>query len=617
MKLLILSNNCCCPQNLCEKIEATGKHVELKTGGVFDSETKLMDFDLSALNEYKEFGADLIVLKFGENADETQAVDFGETYSRFIRFLNPKGASKVFCIGHLYNKPELNKEIETAAIKTGSTFVPLNEENCADKLFEAMNTQNLFSKAIVTPIPKGETPCSLYKVTVDGQNANCYSCRVSAVPFNRPYRGKERPISQSEEAAFLSFDMVMDAEITVTAPKDFKRVTIRPQSKGIKYVREGNTIRFTIAHPGQFSVEFDDRHNNLHIFANPVSTFKKEDADIYFGPGVHKAGIIKLTSGQTLMIDAGAVVHGQIIADHADNVKIVGRGVVDYSTFSRGSRHPFYQCGIINLINCNNVVLDGVILKDSSWWTLTTFNCVGISINNVKNIGMWRYNADGFDFANTQNVRITNCFLRNFDDCIVLKGFRFVNSIHERMNVENYIIENCVVWCDWGGALEIGAETVADEYSNIIFRNCDIIRNDDGGCRIQSSDRAHIHNVSYDDIRIEYDITDRPHELQESDDHVYTPSAEPFAAMPIRIVMYRNVYSRDNVYGHVSNISYRNIALIADEGVPIPMLQFYSADEEHFIEGVTIENITFNGKKLSKEDFNIHTSEWTKEIKFK
>lgn len=617
MKLLILSNGCCCKDALSEKIKATGKSVEVMTGGVFDSETKLMDFDISALKEYKDFGADLIVLKFGENADETKAIDFGETYSRFIRLLNPKGNSNVFCIGHLNNKPELNKEIETAAIKTGSTFVSLNEENCTDKLFEAMNTQNLFSKAIVTPLPDGETPCSLYNVTIDGAKADCYSCRVSAMPFNRPYRGTERPISQSEEAAFLSFDMVLDAEITVTSPKDFKRVTIRPQSKGIKYVREGNTIKFTIPHPGQFSVEFDDRHNNLHIFANPVSTFKKEDADIYFGPGVHNAGIISPKSGQTIMIDAGAVVHGQIKADHVDNVKIVGRGVLDCSTIERATRRAFFVNGIVNLINCNNVSIDGIILKDSAWWTLTAFNCVGLSLNNVKNIGMWRYNADGFDFVNSQNVRITNCFLRNFDDCIVLKGIRFINSIHERMNVENYIVENCVVWCDWGGALEIGAETVADEYSNIIFRNCDIIRNDDGGCRIQSSDRAHIHNVSYDDIRIEYDITDRPHEIQESDEDVYSPSDEPFAAMPIRIVMYRNVYTKDNVYGHVSNISYRNISLIADEGVPIPMLQFYSADEEHFIEGVTIDNITFNGKKLLKEDFNIHTSEWTKEIIFK
>jgi len=58
----------------------------------------------------------------------------------------------------------------------------------------------------------------------------------------------------------------------------------------------------------------------------------------------------------------------------------------------------------------------------------------------------------------------------------VLKGLNWgQGGFHDRP-VRNVRVHNNVIWCDWGRALEIGAETSAPEIANVRFQDCDIIR---------------------------------------------------------------------------------------------------------------------------------------------
>ena len=65
------------------------------------------------------------------------------------------------------------------------------------------------------------------------------------------------------------------------------------------------------------------------------------------------------------------------------------------------------------------------------------------------------------------------------------------------------------VWCDWGSALELGAETCADEYSDILFADCDVIHATHVCMRTHNSDRAHVHDM----LLFEMCIRDRGYPL--------------------------------------------------------------------------------------------------------
>ncbi|MBP5273864.1 MAG: hypothetical protein ILO36_02875, partial [Abditibacteriota bacterium] len=576
---------------------------------------------------------------------------FACAYKKLIRLLQRDPACRVYAVGPSWENERMETLLREAAERTGAAWLSLSHlrdsayratgqfenegvaahpsdigmEAIAKTIFEGMERSGFLADPVIPRIPEGEPVCDLYSVTVNGAPAPLWEARVSAVPFNRPWPGKERPLSQTETAAFFSAELSCPADFTVTAGEAVRDAVIRPLSKHVDTETDGSVVRFTIREPGQYSLEINGRHNNIHLFLDPPETKKPDPGSYtyYFGPGVHEAGTVLLGSGESLYIAAGAVVHGSVRATDAENVRIEGKGILDYSRMSRHDPLHWEEDGMINLVRCSNVTIKGIILRDSSWWTITSFNCSGLLFRNLKTIGMWRYNSDGFDFVNCRNVRVDGCFLRNFDDVIVFKGLRLSELEegyrnhkdllpYEHVSPQNLLIENCVLWCDWGGALEIGAETVADEFCNIVYRNCDIIHVAGGAMRIQSGDRAYIHNVLYEDIRVEYSKYDLPSVFQESDGMEYEP-AEGFCVTPVIYGwMYCGRWTKDNIPGNVRDVTYRMISVFTDPDMPAPSIRLESIGEKNKFDRITLDGFFLNGKPFLPK---LEVSEFTKDIR--
>ncbi len=100
---------------------------------------------------------------------------------------------------------------------------------------------------------------------------------------------------------------------------------------------------------------------------------------------------------------------------------------------------------------------------------------------------------------------IRDSFVRAFDDAIVLKGLNWGRGDFHERPVRNVRVHDNVIWCDWGRALEIGAETSAPEIAEVRFRDCDIVRTTHIAMDIQCGDRALVQDIRYENIRVEID----------------------------------------------------------------------------------------------------------------
>lgn len=431
-----------------------------------------------------------------------------------------------------------------------------------------------------------------YSVSINGKSIFVYKARVSAVPFNQVWPGYQRPIDQTEIASFAYWDMAEPVNIEVISNRPIESVDIRPYSYGIKPIIDGNKITFQMLKAGYVTVEINGYHHALHLFASPIEEDapKSNDPNMrYFGPGIHKAGIIDLKSGETVYIAGGAIVHGLIKASVVSDISILGRGILDTSTFEREG-NP----GPITLYDCNNVKIDGIIIRDSNVWAVTPRDCQNLSISNIKLIGFWRYNADGIDIVNSQHVTIEKCFIRSFDDSIVIKGLKGVRQPTGDKPVNDVKVSECVIWNDWGRALEIGAETVAPEISDIIFSNCDIIRTVHIAMDIQHGDRALIKKIRFEDIRFEVDDDTPMPKFQSSKDEKYSLAEnEKYCPQLFVLIIRDNNYSQDKERGKIQNIVFKDISVT---GRCFPSSYFVGYDSEHDVSDVLIENLRINGE---------------------
>lgn len=457
-------------------------------------------------------------------------------------------------------------------------------------------------------------------VTLNSRAADAYRARVSRLPYNTPWPGRQRPIEQTEEAFFLSFEA--DEPVEVRIPLRAERCAVRPLSRNIQPRCTEDAILLTLPGPGQYTVE-PSGGPCVHLFVNPPADFgfAPGDADVlYFAPGVHHTGVIRLESHARVYIDSGAVVYGAFLAAGAEDVCIAGYGIIDGSWETRANGDALLPLdydsplpsdpetllelcqeqralyGSIRFYRCRNVSVRGVIARDAATFSLIPAGCENVLVDSFKTIGMWRYNSDGIDVFNSSNVLIQRSFLRNFDDCIVVKG---IAGWDDRSN-ENILVKGCVVWCDWGRALELGAETNAPKYRNIAFEDCDLIH----GCAvymdIQHHNSADIAGVRFENIRCEYQADHLPEKYQ-SDMRVAYEDAPEGTRQPILMgcfIYNMGLFASESKYrnGSMRDIVFRDIQVLTDPGMDMPVSAFQGLDAQHTVSDVRIERVTLNGR---------------------
>ena len=394
----------------------------------------------------------------------------------------------------------------------------------------------LFASVLAQPAERS------YEASLDGEALPLEAARISALPFNRVWPGHQRSLDQTRSAKFVQIDLDGAKELTLAfADRLPETARILPMSRTGSVVRTEKTISIALSAPEQFIVDFGKESEPLHVFVNAPWKYEPREGDIYFGPGEHEAGVIAPKSGQRVVFDRGAVVYGALFAYKADDIEIVGRGILDSSRMGRqdAAAREFrkslglpefdteYACGAFTVYGCRNVKMEGFVIRDTPFWSLIVRNgCRNVDIRNVKVIGQWRYNSDGFDICASEDVTIRDCFLRTFDDCVVARG-PYLDG--ETTPVRNMLVENCNLWCDWGKNMEVWAGHLPALIENVTYRGNRLLSVAHIPADVTTwygSTNTVIRNVTFEDIELDL-LPDRAREvLQRADDQVFV--AEPW-----------------------------------------------------------------------------------------
>lgn len=172
---------------------------------------------------------------------------------------------------------------------------------------------------------------------------------------------------------------------------------------------------------------------------------------------------------------------------------------VNERIFGRGH---YLRPNFLQLINCKNVLIEGVTFLNSPMWVIHPILCQNVIIKNVSTIGIGP-NTDGCDPESCKNVLIKNCYFKNGDDCIAIKSGR--NYDGRRINIpsENIIIQDCKM-NDGHGGVTIGSE-ISGGCRNVFAENCEMDSPDlDRAIRIKANfyRGGLIENIFIRDIKI-------------------------------------------------------------------------------------------------------------------
>ena len=444
----------------------------------------------------------------------------------------------------------------------------------------------------VAPAPEGEPLSTKWKVYAAGREVPVFDAKVAPGDKEMRYMACD-DIAHSgnyyDMAAFAYFDLVKGtAKVEVTAAEDVREARILPESAGIVPQIDGKKIRFSVSRPLNLTIDLNgDIIHSLHIFVNPPEKDVPDPDDpdvIYYAPGVHDLyERVVVGDNKTVYLAPGAILRchnwqegdghdpercsGNCFILSGNNVRFRGRGIIDQDDVHRTrSRGPMRISG-------TNVSLEGIIIRNSSGWTVVLDEAENVDIDNIKLIG-FRANSDGIDICDSHHVRVHDSFIRTLDDLIVVKA---ISSTGER-GCSDILAERCVLWNEIAHALSIGAE-LRHPVNGVAFRDCDVIHDTsrEWALRVYHTDSALISDVSFENIRIE--------------------EAERFISLWINSA----VWTTDAERGHIKNVVFKDIALKTPPRLGTEV-QFLGYDEGHAIEGVVLDNVSVGGRKISAEE---------------
>lgn len=355
-----------------------------------------------------------------------------------------------------------------------------------------------------------------------------------------------------------------------------------------------------------------------------------------FTPGRYRTGTIEMQDGVYLHLDEGAVLEASldladfppdppgtefldlprslrpgaksrfILFDHVRDAGIRGRGVID----GRGSElrrlytkpRPFMN--LVRMVGCSNILIEGVTLKDSEFWSTHILLCEdvhfdGIKIFNeippagwdAKNPASTWNNADGINPDSSQRVTVTNSFFHTGDDCFPVKN---TSSYRGELRDVSDISVRSSMMVSPVTAMKIGTETLGSRIERVLFEDIEVVTT------------SRVFGADLTDGAVADDITLR-------DIRVFRCN-RPF---DLWILNRADVEAQEH-FSNLRNVKFEHVhirrAAIDPSGFEC---HIQGRDAEHMVENVLLRDVRIAGNPiLSAEDYPIRMNEFVNDIRF-
>lgn len=126
----------------------------------------------------------------------------------------------------------------------------------------------------------------------------------------------------------------------------------------------------------------------------------------------------------------------------------------------------------IQFNRCENILMDGVTITNSPFWTIHPFLSKDLVLRNLK-VYAHGHNNDGVDPEMSQNVLIENCVFDQGDDAIAIKSGSNQDAWRLNTPSKNIVMRNCIVK-NGHQLVAIGSE-LSGGIENVFIDNCTVV----------------------------------------------------------------------------------------------------------------------------------------------
>ncbi|MGH8017089.1 MAG: glycoside hydrolase family 28 protein [Opitutaceae bacterium] len=476
----------------------------------------------------------------------------------------------------------------------------------------------------------------IYRVTVNGQPV--FPERFHDIDYVHFSAGGEvtvsvrtpsriRKFSISPKARGIAAEAVGDTlTFTLTEPCQLI-VTIGDAQRLFVFADAIDTEAPVPGRPGVASIlDFDVDASGVRLetgrIQRAIDEVSRKGGTLYFPPGTYLTGTLALKSNLTLYLAGGTVLLGSpnredypvdagfkeadlvndpehytnqgakmtysrlLLVDHASNVRIAGRGVIDGQ--GQVVRPQGKPANLLRIRDSSNVTVEGVFLRNPAAWNTHVLHSDRVTFRDVKVLNNRTVrNTDGINPDASRDVLVERCFFYCGDDAVAIK-----TSGNSRLlrNAERITVRDCVMLTR-KSAMKLGTESFAEYERDITFENNDVVEAD-RAMSLYCSDGAKFENIRWLNNRVESTYPDSQR----------------------RTLHFTVIERGGDEPGHIRNVLIKD-TLVA-EASPNPLVM-KGHSEAHGIRDVRFVNFSVGGRMChNAAEARLETNEFVSDVSF-